>query len=437
VVAHLLLPRPDAGSARVEPLGGDPVDLLPALRDAISRATADQRRVLVLDLSLAAPPDAADTTAAGTGLSPVGTPGDKAADSTGSRTYWVKSGDNLERIASARGVTVPELMRANGIRDANRIAEGQLLRVPPATAGTLGAGAAPTLPQRPTRAEALAALADEVARAPIPVVIRVSRPVTGADGRDLLPLLQVARVVAFADGSADSPKWGAAFRRDSRARVSGLELLPFLFQLIVAAGLLAWLRSGSPPADPAPLLANADAAAAPHAAAAGPQRLRWSLFRRKAGAPPRGLTAPMPPPSPGPQDEDTTNHSDHPPAGGGAPDADVHAPGPEPKVASVQRGAGTTNPSPPRHAAAPPPPVHRAPHGGSGADPHPLAQVLPRERLATVRSLLEPCGYVAIDGGVWRARLAPGEEGPWIDSEVWVRYDPENRELLARPVDPR
>ena len=42
----------------------------------------------------------------------------------------VRSGDNLSAIAAANGVTVPALMEANGITDANLLSIGQQLRIP-------------------------------------------------------------------------------------------------------------------------------------------------------------------------------------------------------------------------------------------------------------------------------------------------------------------
>lgn len=45
-------------------------------------------------------------------------------------TYIVKDGDTLSSIARAHGITLEELMAANGLRDPNRIAVGQVLVLP-------------------------------------------------------------------------------------------------------------------------------------------------------------------------------------------------------------------------------------------------------------------------------------------------------------------
>jgi LysM repeat protein len=44
-------------------------------------------------------------------------------------TYTVVSGDNLTRIASRNGTTVAELVRLNGIKNANLINVGQVLKL--------------------------------------------------------------------------------------------------------------------------------------------------------------------------------------------------------------------------------------------------------------------------------------------------------------------
>jgi len=45
-------------------------------------------------------------------------------------TYIVKPGDTLSSISRALGITVDELMAANGLRDADRLAVGQVLVIP-------------------------------------------------------------------------------------------------------------------------------------------------------------------------------------------------------------------------------------------------------------------------------------------------------------------
>lgn len=64
--------------------------------------------------------------------------------------YTVRSGDTLSKIAQAFGVSLQDLIAANNITDANRIAVGQQLIIPAASAA--GAGSA-----RPTTAPPTAA----------------------------------------------------------------------------------------------------------------------------------------------------------------------------------------------------------------------------------------------------------------------------------------
>jgi LysM repeat protein len=54
----------------------------------------------------------------------------------GSAAYSVRPGDTLSGIASRLGVSVPELVRANGITDPDRVFAGRALTVPGATAPT-------------------------------------------------------------------------------------------------------------------------------------------------------------------------------------------------------------------------------------------------------------------------------------------------------------
>lgn len=53
-----------------------------------------------------------------------------AAPPPAARTYTVKSGDNLSKIAAAHGTDWPTLARLNGLADPNRIYPGQVLRLP-------------------------------------------------------------------------------------------------------------------------------------------------------------------------------------------------------------------------------------------------------------------------------------------------------------------
>jgi murein DD-endopeptidase MepM/ murein hydrolase activator NlpD len=56
-------------------------------------------------------------------------PKPKAAPAPAGNTYTVKKGDNLTKIAKAHGTTVASLVKLNGIKDANKIAIGQVLKV--------------------------------------------------------------------------------------------------------------------------------------------------------------------------------------------------------------------------------------------------------------------------------------------------------------------
>jgi murein DD-endopeptidase MepM/ murein hydrolase activator NlpD len=46
------------------------------------------------------------------------------------KTYTVVSGDNLTKIAKANGTTVAVLVKLNGIKDANKINVGQVIKLP-------------------------------------------------------------------------------------------------------------------------------------------------------------------------------------------------------------------------------------------------------------------------------------------------------------------
>lgn len=89
----------------------------------LGRATVAYALVLVLALSIVAP-----GTAVAQGMPPFGPP---AGDSsmTG-RVYIVQYGDTLNSIARRFGVTVEDLMRANGLRNPNFIYVGQALTIP-------------------------------------------------------------------------------------------------------------------------------------------------------------------------------------------------------------------------------------------------------------------------------------------------------------------
>lgn len=68
-----------------------------------------------------------------------------AVGTGGGKTYTVKSGDNLTRIARQHGVTVSQLRAENNLTT-SRINVGQKLKIP---AGTNGAGAAPAVQPTP------------------------------------------------------------------------------------------------------------------------------------------------------------------------------------------------------------------------------------------------------------------------------------------------
>ncbi len=62
-------------------------------------------------------------------------------------SYTVRSGDTLSKIAARCGSTLADLMRDNGIRDANRISVGQVLKISsgaPAPSPSTGTGANPS-----------------------------------------------------------------------------------------------------------------------------------------------------------------------------------------------------------------------------------------------------------------------------------------------------
>jgi len=52
-----------------------------------------------------------------------------AAPKASGKTYTVVSGDNLTKIAKANGTTVAALVKLNGIKDANKISVGQVLKL--------------------------------------------------------------------------------------------------------------------------------------------------------------------------------------------------------------------------------------------------------------------------------------------------------------------
>ena len=92
------------------------------------------------------------------------------ARSDGRQTYSVRRGDSLDAIARRFGVTLAELVLANGIADPNRIFVNQLLRIPPSMSAPAlvpaGEAEAPVVaddgPRRVEDGETLASLAADL-----------------------------------------------------------------------------------------------------------------------------------------------------------------------------------------------------------------------------------------------------------------------------------
>jgi LysM repeat protein len=64
-------------------------------------------------------------------------PAESTTTTTAPTTYTVQRGDNLSAIAKIFHVALDALMLANGIESADRIAEGQVLQIPPSTPVTI------------------------------------------------------------------------------------------------------------------------------------------------------------------------------------------------------------------------------------------------------------------------------------------------------------
>lgn len=404
VVAHLALHPWSTDDRLVVRLHGDIDDLLPRVRDVISRAASEKRTALVLNLSPTG--DGVLATSGDTGI----------ADSGAIRTYIVKPGETLEKIAAAHGTTVQELTDASEIPDPNRLRVGQTLRLP-ATARPIarpGAGVA--------RTHGIIALADEVARAPIPVVLHIVPSSMGRFGNDILPLLRAADVVVINDAAS----W---MHNSGTNKANGRSLLPFAIQFLLAALALGWLWLHMPrPVQPTTGRAGAQAEISELGrnrsdSTPAPRATGW-LFRRQA------LTRSQPSAVLEPADPQ------------GRRTGESHGSGDEPPPQHDNGGTGTNsrkhNPTMLDHplASSPPhAPTHaRSLNSATPSAPHPLTYALAKERIAKVQSLLEPQGYVAIDGGLWRATLAAGAEAPWLGADVWVWYDANHGKLLARPV---
>jgi membrane-bound lytic murein transglycosylase D len=109
------------------------------------------------------------------------TPGELFTAQKVDRTYRVRSGDTLSRIASATGTTVSALMRNNDLRKANQIRVGQVLQIPGAGA-TVGTGAAVAAGAAPSAgAVSAGAAASPPAPAPAPTVAKVEEKIPAGE----------------------------------------------------------------------------------------------------------------------------------------------------------------------------------------------------------------------------------------------------------------
>jgi LysM repeat protein len=84
----------------------------------------------------------AKTTTTPLGTLPASTAAPADTSTTAPQEYIVQSGDSLTKIAKMFGVSVAALVAANNIQNADKITEGQRLKIPPATTTTT-AGAGP------------------------------------------------------------------------------------------------------------------------------------------------------------------------------------------------------------------------------------------------------------------------------------------------------
>jgi LysM repeat protein len=84
----------------------------------------------------------AKTTTTPLGTLPATTVAPADTTTTAPQEYIVQSGDSLSKIAKMFGVTVAALVAANNIQNADKITEGERLKIPPATTTTT-TGAAP------------------------------------------------------------------------------------------------------------------------------------------------------------------------------------------------------------------------------------------------------------------------------------------------------
>ena len=96
-------------------------------------------------IKLPAPAPAASVAAAGTASTPpTGATGAAAASATGQKTYKVKSGDTLTKIARIHGITVNQLRAANNMKTM-QVQAGKTLKIPAANQKTAAAPASTNL----------------------------------------------------------------------------------------------------------------------------------------------------------------------------------------------------------------------------------------------------------------------------------------------------
>ena len=95
--------------------------------------------------------------AAKTATAMAGTPSPAASvsESSSSKTYKVKSGDNLMKIAKNSGVTVKQIRAANNLKT-DQIKVGQSLKIPAKAAALPPLEAAPPVPAAPAAIQPLA-----------------------------------------------------------------------------------------------------------------------------------------------------------------------------------------------------------------------------------------------------------------------------------------
>jgi LysM repeat protein len=84
----------------------------------------------------------------------------QAASAAAPKTYRVERGDNLSRIAKRFGLTVKELMAANGLKAADRVEAGAKLTIPATGTAPASAPAAPASPASPAPAAVTSFLSD-------------------------------------------------------------------------------------------------------------------------------------------------------------------------------------------------------------------------------------------------------------------------------------